>query len=78
MSMTASKRLSSYVLVASGPGWALWYPRPLWDALTPDEQKSRQDAQCKLLGYNPTDSGNKRATNESRRIVGQSSGNAES
>ena len=53
----------------------MWLPPALWDALTPDERKLRQDAQERLLGYNPTVNGKKRPTNEPSGIVGQSSGN---
>ncbi len=52
-------------------------PAALWDALNPDEKKSRQDAQERLLGYNVTRNGKNRATNEPERDVGQNGGNTD-
>ncbi len=37
------------VLVASGPGWALYWPRDEWERLTAVEQQAVRDRQAALL-----------------------------
>ena len=44
-----ARRPSDKVLVVSGKGWSLFWPRDKWDSLTAAEQQDVRDTQTALL-----------------------------
>lgn len=45
-------KYDSLVVVASGPGWALAWPRERWERLTPAQQQDVIAAQVALMSQN--------------------------
>lgn len=50
------------VVVASGPGWALAWPRERWDVLTAAQQQDVIDSQVALLSQSVPKNGTRRAS----------------
>ena len=46
-----ARPVAGKVLVASGPGWELYWPRVLWEGLTAAEQQDVISRQAALLSH---------------------------